>query len=267
MATEVKGAGIESEAEATGHGAPPVSGPTSVPRFGSAAPLVPPRPGPSQGPSRPPPSIPRAPTVPSNGISSPSISTSEAPPEKQDSALAAVQAELEATRRTLATKDAEVRAVLAQRDAGIAEIKQLRNELSVREHQIELRKARAKELERAVEEHTAKRAELERLVAEHAAKRAELEGELQATRQRPAIAGDGSDDLKLIRGIGPAFERELKRLGVKTFAQIAAWTEQDIEELGPRIKARPERIKREEWVKRANELDAQRNQAGAPPAS
>jgi predicted flap endonuclease-1-like 5' DNA nuclease len=162
----------------------------------------------------------------------------EAP--KKDEVVVALTEQLEAARRALLTKDAEMRAVLAQRDAGIAEIKALRTELSVREHQIELRKARIKELERLAEA--------------SASQCAALEAELQGLRQRPE--GDGGDDLKLIRGIGPAFERELKRLGVRTFAQIAAWGDEDIEQIGPQIKARPERIKRDEWVKRAAELSA-----------
>jgi predicted flap endonuclease-1-like 5' DNA nuclease len=166
------------------------------------------------------------------------VAIADAAPKKDD-ALAGLQEQLEAARRALAGKDAEMRALLAQRDGGIAEIKNLRTELSVREHQIELRKARIKELERVVEE--------------HGAKRAALEAELQSLRGRPS---DGGDDLKLIRGIGPAFERELKRLGVRTFAQIAAWTDEDIDRIGPQIKARPERIKRDGWVNRAAELAA-----------
>jgi predicted flap endonuclease-1-like 5' DNA nuclease len=240
MGTEVKEAGGENEPEAAVHSTPPASGSGNFTRFGSGAPLVPPRPSPSsQGPSRPPPSIPRAPTLPSTNGAAVSVSqlTVEAP-EKKDNGLQVLEEQLDAGRRALASKDAEVRALLAQRDAGIAEIRQLRNELSVREHQIELRKIRIKDLERAAEQ--------------HAAKCVDLEAQLQSLRQQRV--GHVGDDLKLIRGIGPAFERELKRLGVRTFSQIAAWSDDDIDQIGPQIKARPERIKRDGWVKRAREL-------------
>jgi NADH-quinone oxidoreductase subunit E len=131
--------------------------------------------------------------------------------------------------------------LLAQRDAGIADIKQLRTELSVRDHQIELKKVRIKDLERVAEE--------------KAARCAELEADLRAIRAR---GEDGGDDLRLIRGIGPAFERELKRIGVRTFDQIASWTVDDIDKIGPKIKARPERIKRDDWVNKAAALAAAR---------
>jgi predicted flap endonuclease-1-like 5' DNA nuclease len=97
--------------------------------------------------------------------------------------------------------------------------------------------------------------DLERVAEEKAARCAELEADIRGMRAR---GEDGGDDLKLIRGIGPAFERELKRIGVRTFDQIAAWTETDVEQIGPKIKARPERIKRDDWIKKAAALAAAR---------
>ena len=70
------------------------------------------------------------------------------------------------------------------------------------------------------------------------------------------MAGSTADDLKLIKGIGPAFERELRKLGIVSFAQIAAWSAADIEQIAPKIKAKPDRIKRDEWILRATELAA-----------
>jgi predicted flap endonuclease-1-like 5' DNA nuclease len=79
----------------------------------------------------------------------------------------------------------------------------------------------------------------------------DLEKELQGAR---AMASGGADDLKLIKGIGPAFERELRKLGITSFAQIAAWTPADIDQIAPKIKAKPDRIRRDEWIQRAAEL-------------
>jgi predicted flap endonuclease-1-like 5' DNA nuclease len=65
--------------------------------------------------------------------------------------------------------------------------------------------------------------------------------------------GDGGlrrDDLKRIRGIGPAMERKLNRMGCYTFRDIAAWEGAQIERMARALKASPERIRRE-WVTQA----------------
>jgi len=61
------------------------------------------------------------------------------------------------------------------------------------------------------------------------------------------------DDLTLINGIGPAFEKALNALGIRTFAQLA---EQDADDLASRIAARvtPERIRRDRWIEQAHEF-------------
>jgi len=147
-----------------------------------------------------------------------------------------VQEQLDNARRALSAKDAELRTLLAQRDAGILELEAVR-------HQLAQRDLSMKELEFAA------------LARETRIR--ELEKELGAARLQ---AGNAGDDLKRIRGIGPAFERELKRLGVSSFAQIAAWTAEEVESIAKKIKAKPERIRRDNWVGRAAEL------AGAHPA-
>jgi large subunit ribosomal protein L21 len=67
------------------------------------------------------------------------------------------------------------------------------------------------------------------------------------------------DDLTLIGGVGPKIGKVLHELGYTTFAQVAAWTDADIEKVeemaGPKG-----RISREEWIEQAKEL-----MAGKPP--
>src|SRR5262252_9193067 len=184
MMIESKEAGHENEPEASTPSPPPASGSGNFTRFGSAVPLVPPRPSPSQGPPRAPSTVPRPPPLPSNGTL-PLVS-------EESSAVTALREQLEAAQRALVVKDTEARTLLAQRDAGIADIKQLRTELSVRDHQLELKKARIKDLERTVDEKSARCAE--------------LETEVRGLRTR-GEGGGGGDDLRLIRGIGRAFER------------------------------------------------------------
>ncbi len=76
-----------------------------------------------------------------------------------------------------------------------------------------------------------------------------LEGKLAAAPQ----AG-GADDLKVLRGIGPKFEKALKAAGVTTLAQIAAWTERRHYPRGRKLNVSAERIRRDDWVGRAQKL-------------
>ncbi|WP_292288409.1 50S ribosomal protein L21 [Marivita sp.] len=66
-------------------------------------------------------------------------------------------------------------------------------------------------------------------------------------------AAAGSDDLKLLSGVGPALEKKLHEAGVTSFAQIAAWTDADVEEFGEKLSFKG-RIEREGWIEQAKEL-------------
>jgi len=63
---------------------------------------------------------------------------------------------------------------------------------------------------------------------------------------------DGApDDLKLIKGIGPKFEKDLNGKGIYYFRQIGAWKAADVKMVEGVIDSIPGRIKRDEWVKQA----------------
>jgi large subunit ribosomal protein L21 len=66
----------------------------------------------------------------------------------------------------------------------------------------------------------------------------------------PAAAGD---DLKQLSGVGPALEKKLHEAGVTTFAQIAAWNEDDIAAMDEKLSFKG-RIEREGWVEQAKTL-------------
>jgi large subunit ribosomal protein L21 len=66
-------------------------------------------------------------------------------------------------------------------------------------------------------------------------------------------ASTGADDLKQLSGVGPALEKKLHEAGVTTFAQIAAWTEKDVEEFGEKLSFKG-RIEREGWIEQAKDL-------------
>ncbi len=66
-------------------------------------------------------------------------------------------------------------------------------------------------------------------------------------------AAAGADDLKQLSGVGPALEKKLHEAGVTSFAQIAAWTDADVEEFGDKLSFKG-RIEREGWIEQAKEL-------------
>ncbi len=68
-----------------------------------------------------------------------------------------------------------------------------------------------------------------------------------------AAAADGADDLKKLSGVGPVLETKLIEAGVTSFAQIAAWTDKDIEEFDEKLSFKG-RIEREGWVDQAKDL-------------
>ena len=68
-----------------------------------------------------------------------------------------------------------------------------------------------------------------------------------------APAAEGGDDLKKLSGVGPALEKKLHAAGVTTFAQIAAWTEEDVAAMDEQLSFKG-RIEREGWIAQAKEL-------------
>jgi large subunit ribosomal protein L21 len=68
-----------------------------------------------------------------------------------------------------------------------------------------------------------------------------------------AAAEAGNDDLKKITGVGPALEKKLLEAGITTYAQIAAWTEEDIAGYEEKLSLGG-RVERDDWVAQATEL-------------
>lgn len=63
----------------------------------------------------------------------------------------------------------------------------------------------------------------------------------------------GGDDLKKLSGVGPALEKKLHAAGITTFAQVAAWTEEDVAAMDEQLSFKG-RIEREGWIEQAKEL-------------
>ncbi len=151
-------------------------------------------------------------------------------------------AELMSARKELTETATELRKVISERNALRLRLVQAEN--SVRELASASR-AEAQLRSEFVDAHAASSAALRARVSE-------LEAALAAANKAQSPAEQQS--LRQIRGIGPAFERALLGLGLDTVSQIAALTADEIERIAPLIKARPDRIVRDDWVGQAKRL-------------
>ncbi|MBY5810197.1 5' DNA nuclease [Rhizobium leguminosarum] len=73
-----------------------------------------------------------------------------------------------------------------------------------------------------------------------------------AVKAKPAARGK-TDDLKLIAGIGPKLEQVLNSKGIRSFAEIAAWTDEEIARLDAELSFNG-RIGRDDWTGQAKVL-------------
>ena len=71
-----------------------------------------------------------------------------------------------------------------------------------------------------------------------------------------AARGGQPDDLKIIKGIGPALEKLCHSLGYYHFDQIAAWTPAEIAWVDDNLEGFKGRVTRDDWVAQARILAA-----------
>lgn len=80
----------------------------------------------------------------------------------------------------------------------------------------------------------------------------------KAAKAAPAAAAPTEgDDLKRLSGVGPALEKKLHEAGVTTFAQVAAWTADDVAAMDEKLSFKG-RIEREGWIEQAKTLAAEK---------
>ena len=77
----------------------------------------------------------------------------------------------------------------------------------------------------------------------------------EEVKPAPAPTTEG-DDLKRIKGVGPKLVTMLNEQGITTFAQIAAWTDADVERVDATLGRFSGRIVRDQWVEQAKLLSA-----------
>jgi len=110
---------------------------------------------------------------------------------------------------------------------------------------------------RLVEVRAALRIRTDGGVAPHPVQPAGDQLSLQIAQVKPSTAPP-KDDLKQIRGIGPAFERVLNNMGIVTFRQVAQWDTTDLKRIADKLDTVPDRIKRDKWIARAKKLYEQK---------
>jgi len=81
---------------------------------------------------------------------------------------------------------------------------------------------------------------------------AELHGELN--RSRSAAITQPGDDLKVIKGIGPKYEKLLRSAGVTSLAEIASWSDGDVDAIAKKLGIKADRIRKDDWVGNAKRL-------------
>ena len=70
-----------------------------------------------------------------------------------------------------------------------------------------------------------------------------------------AASGEG-DDLRRLKGVGPKLAVQLQALGITRYAQIAGWTDADIDRIDAQLGAFAGRPRRDNWVEQARLLSS-----------
>jgi large subunit ribosomal protein L20 len=78
----------------------------------------------------------------------------------------------------------------------------------------------------------------------------------QVRERFAAMADVDPDDLKEIKGVGPVLEKTLHGLNIKTFAQIAAFDDEDVAMVTAALTGFKDRVTRDDWVEQATALHA-----------
>ncbi len=71
-----------------------------------------------------------------------------------------------------------------------------------------------------------------------------------------APAATGGDDLTRIKSVGPKLSAALRALGVTHYAQIAAWSEEDMAAIDAQLGAFAGRAARDNWIEQCRFLSA-----------
>lgn len=180
--------------------------------------------------------------------------------------LGAFQGAVEATTRLAdALEDEKHPAEVAEKPAGVdsgaGDAKPVKPEAAVKEAAVKAvapKPVAAKQKPAAVKKAEPKPAVVaSKAVTAPAKKTAKVEAAAPvAVKPAPARgrkAAEKADDLKRISGVGPKLEQVLNGRGIKRFADIAAWSDADVERIDGELGFEG-RIRRDDWVGQAKAL-------------
>ena len=86
-----------------------------------------------------------------------------------------------------------------------------------------------------------------------AKKAAPKKAEAKVAAPKAKKADAAGDDLSEISGVGPVIVKKLHGEGITTFAQVAAWTDADVEAIEEKLSFKG-RVGREDWIAQAKVL-------------
>ncbi len=156
------------------------------------------------------------------------------------------------------------------------QLEEARAALAARDHLLAQRAARLQALEDVADHLTVVTSRLQEVSAElealRLARRADLvDRDHRISRLEVLLAQSGSspsprpasDDLRQIKGIGPAIEALLHKVGITAFSQVAALEGDGLQRVGDLLGVFRGRIHRDRWIEQAADL-ARRRAANRP---
>jgi len=156
---------------------------------------------------------------------------------EQIAAAAALRADMGEMRENLAKRDRQVHDLELQIKEGEAQIVELQNRL-------EAWKQRVSPLTRKLKQQRD-------LIREYRERQAAAACEQDRPAGELPVSGD---NLKKIRGIGPALERRLHRHGIRRLEQIAELSESELVEIAKQLAIAPNLAQRDRWIEQARGL-------------
>lgn len=70
----------------------------------------------------------------------------------------------------------------------------------------------------------------------------------------PKAAAAANDDLTALTGVGPALAKKLNEAGITSYAQVAAWTDADLDTLSETISGLKAKAEKGDWIAAAKDL-------------
>jgi predicted flap endonuclease-1-like 5' DNA nuclease len=161
---------------------------------------------------------------------------------------------LEEAQRELAELSEQHRSVVGEKDGEIQRLRRRIEELEPLSGRVTELERHVVELEPLAQQLTERDREITRLRREYRGLERAAKRPPPKIREAPTPPRSAKDDLKQIKGIGPAIERLLNRLGYRTFRDIAGWGEEEIQRVTGHLGAFAGRVRRDRWVQQAKRL-------------